>query len=69
MNLPAPPERYSQPAENQRNVILSQADGQNLKRNTDIDMASGAKLILRSPNGHRWNITVNNAGVIAAVAL
>lgn len=69
MNLPAPPERYSQASERQRNVILSQADGQNLKRNTDIDFASGAKLILHSPNGSRWNITVNNAGVIAAVAI
>lgn len=69
MNLPSPPQKYSTPAENQRNIVLSQADAQNLKRNTDIDMASGSKLVLRSPNGSRFNITVSNAGVLAAVAL
>jgi hypothetical protein len=32
----------------------------------DVIIGDGRRLIIRSPNGHFWNITVSDAGVIAA---
>jgi hypothetical protein len=32
----------------------------------DVLIGDGRRLIVRSPNGHFWNITVDDAGVIAA---
>jgi hypothetical protein len=32
----------------------------------DVLIGDGRRLIVRSPNGHFWNLTVNNAGVISA---
>lgn len=48
--------------------MIEEADRQNLKRGADIEIGD-AKLVIRSPNGARWKITVSNAGVVAAVAL
>lgn len=48
---------------------LEQEDARNLKRDQDAELAGAARLILRSPNGARWSITVSNAGAISAVAL
>lgn len=69
MNLPAPLPRYSEPQQAQRNMVIEEADRKNVKKNTDIEMGGGAKLILHSPNGTRWNITVSNAGALTATAL
>lgn len=33
----------------------------------DVIMGDGRRLILRSPNGHFWNVTVDNAGALSAV--
>jgi hypothetical protein len=40
-----------------------------LRRNADEDViiGDGRRLIVRSPNGHFWNITVDNAGAITAI--
>lgn len=40
---------------------LSQAE------NNDVIMGDGRRLILRSPNGHFWNITVGDTGTLTAV--
>ena len=69
MTLPNTPERYNQTVEAERNRALEAADRQNIKRQADIELVSGAKLILLSPDGTRWNITVANDGTLAAVAL
>lgn len=69
MTLPEPPVRYSRENEAQRNRTLVEADSRNLKRQSDIQMVSGARLILISPDGSRWSVTVSDAGTLAAVIL
>lgn len=69
MTLPTPPERYTQTVESERNRTIENADKQNLKRQQDVEFVSGARLILRSPNGTRFNITVANDGTLSAVSL
>ena len=68
MNLPRPGERYERPTEDRRNRVLELADAQNLKRGEDIELSEG-RLILRSPDGTRWVLTVDNAGNLGTVAL
>lgn len=62
MKLPFAPPAYD-PEDQQRTRSLSeQADNQNLKRGRDIELSS-ERLILSSPNGSRWALTVSDAGV------
>jgi hypothetical protein len=49
-------------------VLIERADDANHKRNQDIEVGS-ARLILTSPNGTRYSVTVNNAGAISAAAI
>lgn len=69
MNLPTPGTNYDPRAEAVKNRVLEQADAMNLKRQADIDVVSGSRLILTSPNGTRYSITVSNAGALAATAV
>lgn len=69
MRLPVPPSRYDQSTEAQRNLTLEQADLQNLKRQADVEVVEPQRLILRSPNGTRYKITVSNTGVLSATTL
>lgn len=71
MTLPKPPERYDARAEATRNAELEREDAKNRKVNQDIELVNsgGARLILRSPNGTRYNITVSNAGALVVTAL
>lgn len=48
--------------------ILESADFQNVKRNQDLTFNMN-RLILTAPNGAKYHITVNNLGVITAVAI
>lgn len=65
--LPTAPAQYS--AEDQRRLRgeIDRQDKQNLKRGRDIELAS-ERLIIRSPNGTRYALTVSNAGVLSATA-
>lgn len=69
MKLPVPTPRYDADQESLRNQILELADRQNLKRQADVEVVDPQRLILRSPDGTRWKITVSNAGVLSASAL
>lgn len=66
MKLPTPRPQYD--LTDQANVrrLLEQADQQNLKRGQDIE---GSRVILRSPSGTRYQITVSDAGTLSATAL
>ena len=44
------------------------ADSMNYKRDRDVEMSNN-RLILTSPNGSRYALTVDNAGVIGTTAL
>lgn len=47
---------------------IEQADAMNYKRDRDLEIGDN-RLILTSPNGSRYALTVDNAGVIGTTAL
>lgn len=68
MRLPPAPVVYTQEAEQTMRSLVQQADIQNHKRNRDVEISPG-RLILKSPDGTRWSIEVDNAGVVSATSL
>ena len=68
MILPTAPEVYDPIDTNKMNLVIEQADGLNHKKNQDIEVGA-ARLILKSPNGTRYSITVDNSGNLGATAL
>tara|TARA_R100001510_G_scaffold35916_1_gene32372 strand:- start:747 stop:929 length:183 start_codon:yes stop_codon:yes gene_type:complete len=50
------------------NVQIEQADDLNHKKLQDVEIGE-ARLILRSPNGSRFSVTVDNSGNLSATAL
>jgi hypothetical protein len=68
MKLPTPTSGYSRADQQEVRRTLELADRDNHKRNRDVEIGAG-RLILTSPNGTRYSITVDNAGVISAVAV
>ena len=68
MILPAAPERYSDIDTNKMNLLIEQADQLNHKKNQDVEVGA-ARLILKSPDGTRYSITVDNSGNVGATAL
>lgn len=68
MNLPQPPSNYVQGLEAQRNRALEQADQENYKRNSDLELGAN-RLILRSANGVRWQVVVSNTGALTLQAI
>lgn len=69
MKLPVPPAVYDASRETAKNNLLERADLQNRKLNSDVEIAGSERLILSSPDGTRWKITVSNAGALSATAL
>lgn len=69
MKLPIPPAKYDPSFESQRNAFIEQADQQSHKKAVDLEIVLPQRLILRSPNGSRWVISVSNAGAIVVTAL
>ena len=68
MKLPQAKPTYSQVDDQTARSLIERADADNLKKGRDIEVSPG-RLIIKSPNGSRWSITVSNAGAISAVAL
>jgi|13_taG_2_1085334.scaffolds.fasta_scaffold01870_9 phosphosulfolactate phosphohydrolase-like enzyme len=68
MILPEAQRNYDFVQENQRNNLIEQADNLNRKKNQDIELR-GERLILQSPNGTRFSITVADNGTVSAVSL
>lgn len=69
MKLPIPGPRYDETRENLRNNMLEQSDKQNLKRYENIEIRDPQLLVLVSPNGSRWKVTVSNTGTLSATAI
>lgn len=44
------------------------ADAENHKKNRDVEIGQG-RLVLTSPNGTRYEVTVDNAGNLSATSL
>ncbi|MDD9727227.1 hypothetical protein PVV74_17335 [Roseovarius sp. SK2] len=68
MRLPNVPAQYRAATEKERNRTLELADRQNRKRRDDVEIGD-ERLILKSPDGTRFNITVANDGTISATSL
>jgi len=68
MRLPVPAVRYDVSLEAQRNALLEQADTMNHKKGVDLELVN-ERLILRSPNGTRYAVTVTDLGVLEATAI
>lgn len=70
LTLPRAPGAYDANNEQTMRGLLEAADRDCLKRGRDLDLGAAAVgLILVSPNGARWRLTVDNAGVLAAVSI
>ena len=68
MILPNATDKYDPKEINQMNLLIEQADQLNHKRNQDVEVGD-ARLILKSPNGTRYSITVDNSGNLGATAI
>lgn len=68
MILQRAPQSYSREDQDRLRTDLEREDQDNLKRGRDIEMGDG-RVIITSPNGSRWALTVDNAGVVGTEAL
>jgi hypothetical protein len=68
VHLPPPSPAYDANNEAQARRAIELADQDNRKTTQDVEI-SKQRLILTSPDGTRWNITVSNAGTISATSL
>lgn len=68
MRLPPPSASYDARLEIERNRQIEDADRNNQKRGQDMEVAPG-RLILTSPDGTRYALTVSNAGALGTAAL
>lgn len=64
MNLPA----FANPQMVELCRVLIKEDERNHKRGRDVELAQTERIILRSPDGTRWALTVDNSGVLGTVA-
>jgi hypothetical protein len=63
--LPIAPKQYDEKDQIVLRQTLEAGDRENVKTGQDIEVGS-ARLILTSPNGTRYSVTVNDAGTLGA---
>lgn len=68
MKLPTPADKYDRTLASEAHRLIEQADRQNLKRGEDINLGS-ARVILTSPDGTRYALTVANGGTLSTTAV
>ena len=69
MILQPSPEIYDASYENEKNRTLEAEDLLNRKKRQDLEIVPNERLILSSPNGTRYKISVDNSGVLSAIAI
>lgn len=75
MDIPRPPSAYDEHDQAQLRQLIEEADGENLKRDTDLEFSGDnaitdrPRLVILSADGTRWRITIDNAGALSADAL
>tara|TARA_B100002052_G_C15850669_1_gene584877 strand:+ start:973 stop:1182 length:210 start_codon:yes stop_codon:yes gene_type:complete len=69
MILQAPPQEYDLIFEIERNREIEAEDLLNRKKQQDVEISGNERLILSSPNGTRFQITVSNSGTLTATAI
>ena len=68
MSLPLPPPTYSASEEAQTRSQIQQRLNGKYDRGADIELQKDQRIIVESPDGNRWSITVNNLGMVTATA-
>ena len=66
--LPVAPPAYSAGEESQNRASIKRELDRKLERGVDIEM-DDARIILKSPDGTRYALGVNDLGVLTATAL
>jgi hypothetical protein len=74
MRLPIPPETWTREYQQRVNAEIEQADRENRKTGRDIEMVQSdgtrtERIILRSDDGSRWALTVDNSGNLSATSI
>lgn len=69
MSLPRAPEKYEQRWATEVLRQLDQRDLATFNKGSDIELGQDERIIMRSPNGTRWAIAVDDAGVLFTTAL
>jgi len=67
LNLPRPSPQYDVINEGQARATLERNDKELMRKTQDVEIVR-RRLILQSPNGALWSVTVSNAGVLSATA-
>ena len=68
--MPRAPGAYDGRGEQTVRGLIEVADRDNLKRGRDLDLGNPtAGLIMVSPNGSRWRLTVADDGTLTAVGV
>lgn len=68
VRLPSPPPGYSLADQSETRRALEQALRRTHNKGEDIEVGV-ARLILTSPNGTRYSVTVDNSGTLSATAI
>ena len=67
--LPAAPLTYSQNDQQVMRNELERRDDETHKRGKHLDIRVGTYVIMTSPDGTRYSVTVSNAGALVVTAL
>lgn len=67
--LPRAADRYDRANEQTTRDRIAAEDALNLKKNTDIATTGSYGLVLTSPNGTRWRLSVLNTGALVATPI
>jgi hypothetical protein len=68
MKLPRPPVRYDPRFEESKSAEIEREMKRSHKKNENIELGATV-IIMTSPNGTRYKLTVDNAGVLGTTAL
>ena len=68
MRLPNAGIKYHRNDVQRAHSEIERADSENFKRRQDVEIGD-ARLILKSPNGTRYSVTVDNSGNLSASSL
>lgn len=68
-NIPNAPPQYDRGVMSQTLSVIQSELGNRQRKDEDYSLVDGQRLILKSPNGTRYSITVSNAGVLSATAI
>ncbi len=69
MNLPKPPAVYNQRDMMEARKLIVTTFAQTHSRQTNLEISVDQSLIMTSPDGTRWAVTIDNAGAFTSTAI